>query len=291
MKTKGPLLIFIKKFESNEDCFKILFDYKWKDGFRCRRCGCCKAIAGRTKFHMRCSTCKYDESVTAHTLFHKLKFPIVKAFGIIYQLSTMKKGMSSCEIARQYDIHQETAWFFGKKVQSAMSANSDVDELFQIQKVVDDLLLSIKKEQGCIDVSPLISIGDRSERNSEKPTQRRSTKSKSKISKESINSKKGRKIYVEMLISHQEQRAQRLYHFVNLSCRGLNKTLPIFKHHNLKNWLLGIYHKVSLQHIKKYFGEFIFKLTFRRSMKKLHFLVIQKFVHLSPMPYFSIIAS
>jgi hypothetical protein len=55
---------------------------------------------------------------------------------ITYQLSTMKKGMSSCEISRQYGIHQETAWYFRRKVQRAMQSlviqslrdNVEVDE-------------------------------------------------------------------------------------------------------------------------------------------------------------------
>lgn len=63
----------------------------------------------------------HDESERAHTLFHKLKFPIESAFTIVYILSTVKKGMISCEIARQFNIHQETAWSFKRKVQEAMS--------------------------------------------------------------------------------------------------------------------------------------------------------------------------
>jgi hypothetical protein len=63
----------------------------------------------------------YDESARAHTLFHKRKFPIESAFAIVYILSTVKKGMASCKIARQFDIHQETAWFFfRRKVQEAV---------------------------------------------------------------------------------------------------------------------------------------------------------------------------
>ena len=47
--------------------------------------------------------------------------------------------MSSCELARQFGVHQETAWFFKRKVQKAMQAveigvqlvdNVEVDEVF-----------------------------------------------------------------------------------------------------------------------------------------------------------------
>jgi len=47
--------------------------------------------------------------------------------------------MSSCELARQFGVHQETAWFFMRKVQLAMKSceeghqlaeNVDVDETY-----------------------------------------------------------------------------------------------------------------------------------------------------------------
>lgn len=113
---------FIKEFSTSEACLGFLSELKWGEGYNCRRCGHTEFKKGRMWHYKRCKKCQYDESATAHTLFHKLKFPIEKAFMITYQLSTMKKGMSSCEIARQYGIHQETAWYFRRKVQHAMKA-------------------------------------------------------------------------------------------------------------------------------------------------------------------------
>lgn len=71
-------------------------------------------------------------------LFHKLKFPLVKAFWIIYQLSTMKKGMSTLEISGQYGILQETAWYFKHKVQLAMQQSAD---LLYGQVEIDETLI------------------------------------------------------------------------------------------------------------------------------------------------------
>jgi hypothetical protein len=72
-------------------------------------------------------------------LFHKIKFPLTSAFAMVHLLTTTKKGMSSCELARQFGVHQETAWFFKRKVQLAMKSceeghqlaeNIEVDETF-----------------------------------------------------------------------------------------------------------------------------------------------------------------
>jgi hypothetical protein len=55
-----------------------------------------------------------------------------------YLLFAMRKGLSSCEIAGQFWVHQETAWFFKRKVQRALNSfplaklkeNVDADETF-----------------------------------------------------------------------------------------------------------------------------------------------------------------
>ncbi|MES2627365.1 MAG: IS1595 family transposase [Bacteroidota bacterium] len=121
MKKDLSFVQFTREFATEEQCFEYLVDLKWGNGYCCRRCGHTISVKGRKWHHRRCQSCAYDESCTANTLFHKLKFSVVKAFWIIHQLSTMKKGMSTLEIGRQYDIHQETAWFFKRKVQQAMS--------------------------------------------------------------------------------------------------------------------------------------------------------------------------
>ncbi len=44
------------------------------------KCSHVHYMDGKQPFPKRCKSCKYDESVTSHTLFRKLKFPIEKAF-------------------------------------------------------------------------------------------------------------------------------------------------------------------------------------------------------------------
>jgi hypothetical protein len=127
---------FMQKYGTREACYQHLYDLKWSQGYQCLKCEHPHWVKGRKWHYRKCQRCHYDESSTANTLFHKLKFPIEKAFMITYQLSTMKKGMSSCEISRQYGIHQETAWYFRRKVQRAMQSlviqslrdNVEVDE-------------------------------------------------------------------------------------------------------------------------------------------------------------------
>jgi integrase/recombinase XerD len=111
---------FRSQFKTENDCYSYLFEKKWKNGYKCSKCGHDKAYKGRTCWYLRCAKCKYDESVKANTLFHKMKLPILKAFEIMFTLSNRKKGMSALEIARTYDINPYTASLLRKKTQSGM---------------------------------------------------------------------------------------------------------------------------------------------------------------------------
>lgn len=83
---------FRSQFKTTDDCYSYLFDLKWGNGYQCSRCGHTLYHKGRTKWYLRCSKCKYDESVKANTMFHKMKLPILKAFEIMFALSNRKKG-------------------------------------------------------------------------------------------------------------------------------------------------------------------------------------------------------
>ncbi|MGK0317616.1 MAG: hypothetical protein ACI86M_003861, partial [Saprospiraceae bacterium] len=64
-------------------------------GFSCIKCHHSKHIKGKQPCSKRCGICGYDESITTETMFHKLKFRIDKAFEILYEITTSKKGSNS----------------------------------------------------------------------------------------------------------------------------------------------------------------------------------------------------
>lgn len=106
-------------FKSDNSCFEYLISCKWGTGYKCRRCAHNQFGKGKKWHHRRCKKCRYDESATANTLFHKLKFPIKKAFEITFELMRNESGLSTCEISRRFGIQQSTAWFFKRKIQQA----------------------------------------------------------------------------------------------------------------------------------------------------------------------------
>ena len=70
------LLDFNHRFQNNEDCYQYLIDIKWKDGFICSKCRSTEYWKGKQWQNLRCKKCGYEESATAGTLFHKIKFPL-----------------------------------------------------------------------------------------------------------------------------------------------------------------------------------------------------------------------
>lgn len=102
MKKSTDHLSFIEQFSTEDQCFAFLVNTKWDKGYTCLKCGHNECLKVITWHHKHCRKCNYDESCTANTLFHPWRFPLKKAFMIIHQLSTMKKGMTSAEIGVQH---------------------------------------------------------------------------------------------------------------------------------------------------------------------------------------------
>lgn len=132
------LFDFQKKFPDDDACFKYLVNLKWPNGFICPKCGHDKYCKGMKKHDRQCTKCRISFSPTMDTLFHQVKFPLLKAFYIVYYVSTSKKGISSTELSRKLELRQKTCWLFRQKVQKAMQSSKrnpmkgkvDVDETY-----------------------------------------------------------------------------------------------------------------------------------------------------------------
>lgn len=93
---------------------------------------------GQGKYKRKCTKCNHQESPTCGTLFHKVKFPILKAFYIVYYVATSKNGIASTELSRKLALRQKTCWLFKRKVMEAMKSSGkhplkgfvEVDETF-----------------------------------------------------------------------------------------------------------------------------------------------------------------
>ena len=124
---------FQKRFPDEESSLKYLANIKWANGYSCRKC----------------NICDHPESPTSGTLFHKVKFSLLRAFYIVYYVSTNKKGIASTELSRKLELRQKTCWSFKRKVMKAME--SDGDHLFNNFVEIDEAFVGgqEKLKKGC----------------------------------------------------------------------------------------------------------------------------------------------
>ncbi|PIF02213.1 MAG: hypothetical protein CR996_01135 [Draconibacterium sp.] len=115
---------FQERFPDEDACFDYLIELKWGNGFICPNCGHTNYCKGKRKYDRQCTSCHRIVSPTSGTLFHQLKFSILKAFYIVYYVSTCKKGISSTELSRKLGLRQKTCWTFKQKVMQAMKSSS-----------------------------------------------------------------------------------------------------------------------------------------------------------------------
>jgi len=125
-------------FQSDEKCFEFLADLKWSEGFTCRKCGNTNHCPGKTPFSRRCTKCKTEESSTAGTIFHNIKFPISKAFYIAYNVCKGNEDLSTYEFARRLSLRQMTCWNFKTKIQHALQQMDSLTDIERssIQKIL-----------------------------------------------------------------------------------------------------------------------------------------------------------
>lgn len=110
-----PYSKFLKIYDSDEACLRLLSELKWGNGFTCRKCGNEKATNSYSLDKKKCSKCGHIESVTANTLYHHLKFPVNKAFYLTY-VDFAGIRYTHDQLSEIIDLRKPTIWAFRNKV-------------------------------------------------------------------------------------------------------------------------------------------------------------------------------
>lgn len=127
---------FHEIFPDQITCFKFLDNLKWENGYQCSKCGNGKHTDGAAKFSRRCTKCGYDESITSNTIFHRVKFPLTKAFYILYVTNNSQNHFTLDELSELLDLRRNTVWNFRKKIEEVyereknQSSSSPIHDLF-----------------------------------------------------------------------------------------------------------------------------------------------------------------
>lgn len=278
---------FHRAFNNDDDCYRYISSIKWKDeNYKCKKCGQEKYCKGKKPYSRRCIKCGYDESPTSGTMFDKCKFSLHIAFHIAFKVSTKKKGMSTLELSKEFELRQMTCWEFKWKIQQAMHSSKKHPLEGEVQ--VDDFYIGGPEEQ-----------------------KRGRSKGKKRlvvIALEKVKNGVGR-AYAQLIEHASEEEFKPFFNdYISTKADVISdewsgyspmkkeyptlkqipsndgKNLPDLHIHimNLKGWLRGIHHHCSKERLQGYLDEYHYRYNRRNNMETIFDKLIVRMVSNSP---------
>ena len=284
----------IKEFNNLDDFEQAFPDEKaaidhfrairWPNGVSCPHCGSMKVYDLKLGKH-KCGERECGEKFTVRheTIFGDSKLPLRKWFKAIFLMTSHKKGISSCQLARDIGVTQKTAWFMLQRVREASRTEEfnrpligtfEIDEMYVGGKEGNKHLKDRKPEaigRGSGKTKKIVMGiiqrgGDLHFEHVEKADSKASRAILAKraaigstvYSDEATHYKWMRENYTHNLVRH------RLGEYV----RGdvyTNSIEGAFGH--FKRAVTGVYHKVSDEHVTRYLTMFAWRWN-RRTMRE-----------------------
>lgn len=115
------LVDFANMIHTEEDCRNFLVEYKWASGYSCNRCNH-RGYQERKDRSRTCNKCGYTESPTANTIFHKVKFGLVKAFFIAFEYLRYDR-IDIRGVSKVYNVRKSTVDLFCRKLRGLHCLN------------------------------------------------------------------------------------------------------------------------------------------------------------------------
>ncbi len=262
---------FMEHFPDDDACKSYLYESRWKSGFKCPKCGSTEEHHSKDKYSKRCKNCKHTVSVTSGTIFHKLKFSLRKAFYIIFEMSTTTKGSSSPVLAKKLGIEQKTAWRFSHKVRMAMKSSEMYP--FEADIEVDETYIGGKEDgnqgRGAKEKDIVVVAVEKTKNDT-------GIKRAYALKIDNTGSKELMKIFEKHISSEANVKTdkwtgyspiKKLWNIEQEKSKGGENFELIHRFiMGLKQWIRGIYHKVSSEHLQSYLNEYTYR--FNRSIFK-----------------------
>lgn len=141
VKRYASLIQLLKAFPDEGACANHLEKLRWPKGIVCPLCGSSKKFHRVTRGHIyKCAECQRSFSVRKGTIFEESRLPLLKWFAAFWLLTSNRKGINSCQLAREIGVTQKTAWFMLGRMREVaasmgttggpMSGTVEVDETF-----------------------------------------------------------------------------------------------------------------------------------------------------------------
>lgn len=130
------MIDFLDDFSTEEQCLQALEEIRW--GNKCPQCGSSQYWRHGKRRTRICTWCRSHLSVTANTVFHRLRISLRAVFLIGWFMVTSKQWVSAEELSTLLGISVPTAWLWNNKFRKIMVREDreklrwhvEIDEVF-----------------------------------------------------------------------------------------------------------------------------------------------------------------
>ena len=118
------LIRVFNQFPDQAACIAHLESIRWPEVALCPLCNSDRVARkqeGQKVGRWNCHNCTSSFNVLSGTIFQGTRVPLQKWFLAISLMANAKKSLSSCQLARDLDITQQTAWYMQQRIRAAMA--------------------------------------------------------------------------------------------------------------------------------------------------------------------------
>ncbi len=265
------LFEFHQRFPTEKECVEHLFNLRWPDGFICPRCHSQKYGFHSNRFLYQCKDCRYQASLTAGSVMHRTRTPLMVWFWAIFLVACDKRGHSALSVSKELMISYWVAWTLLQKIRRAMA---EQDGQYKLRGIVelDDAYFGGRDEgekrgRGTTKSKILVAVStDIEKRNAGfaklRAVKKLDTDTVNKFVKENVEP--GSKIQTDDLDIYDSLDDLGVEHEEYPIVSG-EKPLP-WVHiiiSNAKAFCLGTYHRFGKKHLQAYLDEFCYRFNRR----------------------------
>jgi len=247
---------------------------RWPEGFACPRCGREEAFSLPNRGLLQCKACGHQTSVTAGTVMHRTRTPLVQWFRAAYLMTTLTPGISALQLKRQLGLGSyQTTWIMLHKLRRATVNPSR--EMLRGNVEVDDAYVGGKEEavvgrqvETKTPVAVAVEVrGKASGRIRLRALQDVSGQSLLPFVRDVVEP--GSAVHTDGWVGYEGLAKTGYRHRVH-KMNAAKDPAKVLRHahraiSNLKAWLLGTHHGVSSKHLQPYLDEFAFRFNRRRT--------------------------
>jgi transposase-like protein len=260
----------------------------WPDGPICPKCGTVNMatlMKGKTTRAglYQCNACRNPFTVTVGTLYERSRVPLHKWLAATHLLMASKKGMSALEIGRLLGVSKKTAWFLCHRIRESLRETSsdpiggegkvvEVDETYVGGKDKNRHASKRVGVRGGSAKEAVVALVERDGQVRGHHVPSVSAKTLRPILQEQID----QATYImtdEASVYPGAVKGFAGHGSVNhgigeyVRCGGFMHTNTVESYFAiLKRGIIGTYHHVSPQHLKRYVGEFDFRYNTRSAL-------------------------